>query len=317
MLELQNFLDSSLSVLEPYLFNHWEIDHACYRTDSLKHYKKSKSDFLSCSTFLIESPIGGRPIATFELNSMKYVGNRALNIIEVPAPKPERTYGRGYEHIEVVIDLPFEQLQEKFADLTWNLKGINKELNPELQTSFSSFNVKFHYHSLAHIINIEKHAAAIHFLNSTQVLAKLKEFQPLISGTIPLGIDTPESDLDILFWAKDFNQFAAKVSAVFPNAILNTNTDYIMAKLNFDGLNIELFGQRIHPLEQTAHRHLRIEGRLLKLLGHEFKQKIKELKLAGVETEPAFGQLLELSNPYEDLLKLYFLSDLELLQRFS
>jgi hypothetical protein len=45
------------------------------------------------------------------------------------------------------------------------------------------------------------------------------------------------------------------------------------------------------------------EYKILQEEGEEFKQKIIELKKQGIKTEPAFGILLGLENPYEDLLK--------------
>jgi hypothetical protein len=45
------------------------------------------------------------------------------------------------------------------------------------------------------------------------------------------------------------------------------------------------------------------EYRILKEKGADFKHKIIELKKQGIKTEPAFGLLMDLKNPYEDLLK--------------
>tara|TARA_R110000868_G_scaffold164359_17_gene396938 strand:- start:6568 stop:7521 length:954 start_codon:yes stop_codon:yes gene_type:complete len=317
MLNLQNFLDSCARNLQPYLQPHWEVDHACYRTDSLEQYEQTKKDFGRSATLLVESMVGGRPIASYQLKTPKFARGHATDVIEVPAPKPGRINDSGYEHVEVVIDLTFNELQSKFPALKWETKALDKSLNPELETEFESFNVKFHHHALAHIINIEKHEQANSFLTKTNILTKLTHFSPLISGTIPLGIDTPESDLDILFQVKDFSQFESEVSALFNQATFKNTPEYILASFNFQGLPVELYASPIHPLHQNAHRHLRIEGRLLKLLGQDFRSKIIELKKQGVKTEPAFGQLLELEQPYQELLNLYFLTDLELLQRFS
>ncbi|MCD1118127.1 DUF4269 domain-containing protein [Chryseobacterium turcicum] len=45
------------------------------------------------------------------------------------------------------------------------------------------------------------------------------------------------------------------------------------------------------------------EYKILQEKGDKFKQKIIDLKNNGIKTEPAFGLLLGLENPYEDLLK--------------
>ncbi len=45
------------------------------------------------------------------------------------------------------------------------------------------------------------------------------------------------------------------------------------------------------------------EYRILQEKGEDFKNEIIALKRQGIKTEPAFGILLGLENPYEDLLK--------------
>ena len=47
-----------------------------------------------------------------------------------------------------------------------------------------------------------------------------------------------------------------------------------------------------------------IEYRLIQLLGADFKVRVINLKQQGHKTEPAFGKLLGLKNPYIDLLEL-------------
>tara|TARA_R110000868_G_scaffold20678_5_gene87143 strand:+ start:9501 stop:10454 length:954 start_codon:yes stop_codon:yes gene_type:complete len=317
MLNLQNFLDTCAKNLLPYMKPHWEVDHACYRTDSLEHYEQTKRDFGRSSVLLIESQVGGRSIASYQLKTPKFARGHATDVVEIPAPKPGRKPDSGYEHVEVVIDEPFSELQARFPNLTWETKALTKSLNPELEASFESFNVKFHYHSLAHIINIEKNDRASSFLQHSQILSKLSHFKPLISGTIPLGIDTPNSDLDILFETADFDLFKAEVLKLFKDASFSQDQQHILAKTSHQGLEVELYASALSPLQQNAHRHLRIEGRLLKLLGQSFKDKVMALKVQGIKTEPAFGQLLGLEQPYQELLDLYFCTDLELLQRFS
>lgn len=308
-----NFLESALTTLTPYLEKHWEIDHVCFRTDSLEHYTTTKQDFEQRAQLLIESPIGGRPIATYELDRPIWCQHGLVSLVEVPAPKTGRIVDRGYEHLEVVIDCDFQTLMTKYPELNFDDRAISKELNPELEAKFDNFNVKFHHHALNHVIEFEKDKRITAFLPSLKAFAI---YTPLLSGTIPLGINVPGSDLDILMATDNFDQLAALIKQTYPSAQIKV-TDHLVANLEFQGLPIEFYAKNRPVLEQNAHRHLRIEGRLLKLLGASFKAKIIELKRQGIKTEPAFGQLLELSSPYEELLELYYLSDRELLQRFE
>lgn len=317
MHNFKHFIETSHGEISSMLEKHWEVDHACFRTQTLSEYEELKVVFSISFNLLIESMIGGRPISTYKLSQPMKVNDLFVDLIELPAPKPGKIYPKGYEHLEVVIDISFEELMTKYPSLEWNTSGMKKGLNPELQASFGTFNIKFHHHSLEHIINVEKHQTSHSFLEQTDIIKKLSQFKPLISGTIPLGIDTPESDLDILFECQDFELFNKAVLSHFPSANITTHHDFTVAKLNHQNLSIELFCQKIKSLEQNAHRHLRIEGRLLKILGTNFKNKVIELKSSGIKTEPAFGQLLELDDPYKQLLELYHFSDAELFARFE
>lgn len=308
-----NFLESALKELSPLLEKHWEIDHTCFRTRSLEHYEETKKVFAAQGKLLVEAPVSGRPIATYELSQGINCSHGVVNLVEVPAPKPGRAVDEGYEHLEVVIDCSFEELMQKNPALNWDDRATSKEVNPELEAKFENFNVKFHHHALNHIIEIEKNELVSEFLPKLKVL---QSYSPLISGTIPLGINTKDSDLDVLLFANDFDLLSKVLRNSFPGCEIKISSDYLVTRWMFKNLPIEFYAQALSPLKQNAHRHLRIEGRLLKLLGPKFKQKIIAFKEEGLKTEPAFGKVLELSSPYEDLLELYTLSDTELLQRF-
>lgn len=313
----EEFVKTSVSKLDPILQSHWEIDHLCFRTDSEEHYQSTKCHFESLGHLLIESPVGGRLIATYELDEALWYKDWAINNIEVPAPKANRKADRGYEHLEIVIDCSFEELQARYPNFAWDQRALSKSINPELEAHFENFNVKFHHHALTHIINLEKNDAIVRFLQASDILNNFSEFKPLLSGTIPLGIDIDGSDLDILFEVHDHENFITKSKQHFPGCEIRS--DDITTVINFyhNNLPIEFYATNIDPLKQNAHRHLRIEGRLLKLLPLKFRQEIIQLKEDGFKTEPAFGKLLDLDRPYEDLLELYYLSDLELLKRFG
>lgn len=105
----------------------YQADHVCWRTETWDEYTglveglKKASD--KCR-LLIESKIGGRPIATFWLqhgivipprknsNTTASTDNndsgvqdrqRILHVLEIPAPKQGRSYRQGLEHVEFVI----------------------------------------------------------------------------------------------------------------------------------------------------------------------------------------------------------------------
>lgn len=140
----------------------------------------------------------------------------------------------------------------------------------------------------------------------------LKDYNPILAGTIPIGIDLPESDLDIIcecenhakfkeYLVKNFSEKENfKVYSIKQNGRVST-----IAEFKTDEFLFEIFGQSLPTEKQNAYRHMIIEYRLLNEKGFDFKQKIKKLKSDGLKTEPAFAQLLGLKgNPYVELLKL-------------
>lgn len=160
----------------------------------------------------------------------------------------------------------------------------------------------------------EKQKRAYEVLRKYKVFEKLKPYAPVLAGTIPIGIDIESSDLDIicevdLRFEEDFLDDIA-LGRLIPgdtdvkveNIIVHGEKSIV---LNFmlDEFPIEIFGQNKPSTEQNAYRHMLAEYRILQEKGEDFKHKIIELKNQGIKTEPAFGLLMGLENPYEDLLK--------------
>jgi len=151
----------------------------------------------------------------------------------------------------------------------------------------------------------------------TNILDILADYNAVITGTIPIGIDVPESDADIICNAADLDEFKKNVLQNFskyPFFCDKTETDRYIASFIYDGLNIEIYAENKPVMMQNAFRHMLVENRILKIAGSKFREEIIRLKTEGLKTEPAFGMLLNLPNPYDDLLKFEKLSDDELLR---
>lgn len=158
----------------------------------------------------------------------------------------------------------------------------------------------------------ERQRRAYEALTKHRFFEKLKEYSPILAGTIPIEIDIEGSDLDLIFevdlqFEEDFlddlmwSRFIPyDVEAEYP--IIN-GEKCITLNFMLDGFPIEIFGQNKPSTQQNAYLHMIAEYKILQEKGEEFKQKIIELKKQGIKTEPAFGILLGLENPYEDLLK--------------
>lgn len=311
--QIIDFLFEAFTELEKYKLNlkTWEIDHVCYRTSSQENYKASKAIFEKLGTCLVESPVNGRLIATYKLNKPVRFKDYFIDLVEVPAPKPGKLTKEGFEHFEVVIDEDFESFMQENSQFKFNIKGLAKTLNPELEIEFENFAVKFHHKSLEHIINIELNEKVMSFLEESTILDKLKDYTPCLSGTIPLGIHNEKSDLDILLEADNTDLALRELSSLFKNYLgfkikqyQKGDQNIILVNFKHQDLLIELYCTTQSVYKQAANQHFLVEGKILKLCPPQFKHKIIELKKSGLKTEPAFGKLMNLENPYIDLLVL-------------
>ena len=156
----------------------------------------------------------------------------------------------------------------------------------------------------------ERQKSAYTSLSKHQIFEKLKDFDPILTGTIPINIDIPSSDLDIICFYRNKADFIDRVIENFGkekdfqlrNTIINNN-ETVIANFWIDEFEIELFGQNIPTIEQNAFRHMIIEHQILTKMGEDFRLKIIELKKDGYKTEPAFARLLNLEgNPYISLM---------------
>lgn len=149
-------------------------------------------------------------------------------------------------------------------------------------------------------------------IRSLGVMEALAGYGPVLCGTIPLGIDLPESDLDIVCEAAEPAAFAARVTALFGGLegfrtrekVVN-GLPTVIVRFRHAGFDFELFGHPRPAREQNAYRHMVAEARLLALAGPEAAEAIRALKAGGLKTEPAFAAYFGLGgDPYAVLLDL-------------
>lgn len=148
-------------------------------------------------------------------------------------------------------------------------------------------------------------------LKELKIVECLKNYDPVLTGTISIGIDLPKSDLDIICECKNHLAFEKTLKQHFGNHSdfqIRTSFHYevksTIAGFSFKGQKIEVFGQNKPTEKQHAYRHMLIEKHILQERGSEFKRQVIALKKQGLPTEAAFAQLLGLTgNPYLALLK--------------
>jgi hypothetical protein len=170
-------------------------------------------------------------------------------------------------------------------------------------------------------------AQAAEILDRHRLIDCLAAYQPEIVGTLPLAIDTPESDIDILCNVADltaFSEFSDRVFGHFDGYRLRQRpaTRHVAAALvvrfECEGLPVEIFATNCPTRSQYGFVHMLIEARILFVMGDEFARQVRELKQLGIKTEPAFARLLGLSgDPYIELAELVSLSSPQLCQRLG
>ncbi len=298
----------------------WDIDHICYRTETLARYHDLKNELRTVGKLLIESEVNGRPISTFELVRPLTWEHRSIRLVELPAPKPNKLRAEGFEHIEVVAPTPLEELQNQYSACQIDGTGLEKVFNRELEIKLPSGAIKFHNLSLASVVEFEGNESVFKATQSSGILELLQPYGALVAGTFPLGITTEKSDVDILCATLDpvslktlLENTYAKFEGFEAHYKLKAGKPILVVRFRHENVAFEIFAQDLPAVEQTGYKHFLIEERLLKLGGPLLRIAVKSLRADGLKTEPAFATALSLSgDPYEALLKLDNASESEL-----
>ena len=144
-------------------------------------------------------------------------------------------------------------------------------------------------------------------LSELELFEKLKAYYPILTGTIPIGIDLPDSDLDIICTLKDplaFQLMLDKLFSAYENyTSYITDQNEVIGRFDHDGCTIEIYGHSTPSHQQNAYLHMLKEDEILRTFGQAFKTTILKLKAEGLKTEPAFAKALGLKgDPYKSLL---------------
>lgn len=302
---------------------HWDIDHICYRTESLDRYAELKRGFEKEHALLIESEVNGRPISTFRLSTPIQFKQYKIHLLELPAPKPDKLTQRGFEHIEVVCDQTFDDLKNQFKNFRLKSSGLEKVFNQELEIIFESGSIKFHQLSLASVVQLEKNKPVMGALMDSQVLVLFKKHSPLVAGTFPLGLSVANSDLDIILQATNLKQFKKDILSNYGHLSkfkidesIVEGMPSLVAQFEWEGVPFELFAQDRPSVQQRSYQHFLIEEKLLKYCGSDFREKVIANRRRGMKTEPAFAEALSIEgDSYTELLSLQLLPLQELQAR--
>ncbi len=143
--------------------------------------------------------------------------------------------------------------------------------------------------------------AGLRAIIDSGIMNSLKEFTPIVVGTLPLDLFISTSDIDIICTFTDIEKFESRLNNSSRKDLSGVAS--VISNFDFNGFAFEIVGQPIPVTKQFAYRHMVIEWDILEKKGDVFKSQIISLKENGVKTEPAFAQLLDLpGDPYLALL---------------
>ena len=150
---------------------------------------------------------------------------------------------------------------------------------------------------------------AYQILQEIAIFDILQTYKPILTGTIPIEIDIPESDLDIICQCHDHEKLSSLLKSSYGNKVgfeITVKSKPItttICRFQHQSFIIEIFAQNKPPEEQNAYIHMINEYQILKEKGDTFKSHIIQLKKKGIKTEPAFALLLHLKgDAYEQML---------------
>jgi hypothetical protein len=159
----------------------------------------------------------------------------------------------------------------------------------------------------------QRQQRALQAIEDLSILNVLIRFDPFPAGTIPLDVDINNSDIDILCFTKNLDDF--KLTCLNGFSILKrfslrekniSGTDTVICNFTFRKEIFELFCQDIPVQNQYGYRHFVVEHKLLNLGGDTVRNQIRNLKKKGIKTEPAFARCFSLEgDPYRALYDLY------------
>ncbi|RNB73250.1 DUF4269 domain-containing protein [Brevibacillus panacihumi] len=156
-----------------------------------------------------------------------------------------------------------------------------------------------------------KQQLAYQAITELRIPEELASYTPVLCGTIPIEIDTDQSDLDVIMEVHDFTRFQQDVTSLYGGLqdFVITQKERngiptIKANFFYSGFAFELFGQPRPVKEQNAYLHMIVEHALMER-DPGLKETILRLKEQGIKTEPAFACALQLpGDPYMALIDL-------------
>lgn len=142
------FLDTLYSEMEKRGIdtNSFKLDHIAFRTSSEKEYEKLMLELEKLGKMVHENYISGNTVRIFKLNKPLIYKDQSMNAIEFIGPNENINYPTDFEHAEITITEDFEEFANKYPNLEWDKRVVNRPEFPMLKLPLQKFmQVKFNH----------------------------------------------------------------------------------------------------------------------------------------------------------------------------
>src|SRR5690606_24154519 len=104
----------------------YKIDHIAYSSNSSENYEKAKEDLKDKAKLVREVTVSDRRVGVYELSLPLVYKDNAIKALELIEPKAGEAGFEGLEHIEFTITNDFMDIVNKYPNLDWITKDINR-----------------------------------------------------------------------------------------------------------------------------------------------------------------------------------------------
>ena len=157
----------------------------------------------------------------------------------------------------------------------------------------------------------DRQQAAFLAVVELDLFSVLADYDPLLIGTLAIGLDLPDAGLDIICCVEDFEGFRAVMHAMYDMyddfSCRLTGQDGVMTascSFRYNLFHIEVTGQPIPTREQAAYQRMAATTRLLRLAGETAMQEVRRLRASGMKTNQAVAAYFCLEGNPEEKLEL-------------
>ncbi|EPG66084.1 DUF4269 domain-containing protein [Leptospira wolffii] len=155
----------------------------------------------------------------------------------------------------------------------------------------------------------DRYSECVKLLDKHGILSKLKDSDPEFVGSIPISVDLPDSDIDIICNIQPSLVGILEGFSHFPNYMLSERNlggvPSLVCRFHLESEKVEIVAQAIPTRRQISYLHLLIEKEILEENGENIRKKVLERKGSGKTTEESFVEILDLEgkDPYAALLE--------------